>query len=237
VLHLGHMKVCPICFKQFKLVKYASKKQIYCSLRCRSKDYYNKYYEHFKWKKERVCVVCKKEFLPKRINQLQCSSKCTKKKWKKAHWRQVLDYENARQRMIARLDWKERICPFCNKIFLPKLGNKNQQIYCSQKCKNKANYRKSILNGKKKINASLYRIRHRNEIRKHNEEYKAKIRFGGTSKTLNKRLVIKRDKGLCQMCKKPYQIIHHIKYSGKLEDLVCLCRSCHPKLHHKLITT
>ena len=215
----------------------------FCSTSCMSKERYkrnHKYYEQywkkdsFKWQKNRLCTVCNKEFLPLRINQLQCSIRCTRKKWKKAHWRQVLDYNNALARRKARKDWVKKKCLFCNKIFLPYLGNKYQQIYCSVNCRVKANYRKQMGTGRKKIYADNYRKNNREHIRLHDEEYKARIRFGATSKTLNKRIVLERDNRTCQVCKKPYEIIHHIRYSGKAKDLVCLCRVCHASLHQRI---
>jgi hypothetical protein len=158
---------------------------------------------------------------------------CRRKKWKKAHWRQVLDYSNTRAKKKAREDWKEKVCLFCKKIFLPDIKHK-YAIYCSVNCRVKENYRKSIITGSKKIHRKTYRKNHKDEIAKHDEEYKAKKNFGVTSKTLNKRIVIKRDKSICRLCLKPFQVIHHIKYSGKHRDLVCLCRACHASIHQRI---
>lgn len=250
--NLGMVKTCPFCLKEFTPILYSLKEGYkkrystarFCSTSCMAKERYrrnHKYYEEywrkdsFKWQTKRLCPICSKEFLPLRINQLQCSIRCTRKKWKKAHWRKVLDYANARLRSRARKDWKEKNCSFCNKLFLPDIRHK-YAIYCCVNCRVKANYRKQIQTGRKKIYADNYRKNNKDKICKHDEEYKARIRFGATSKTLNKIIVLKRDSMICQVCKKPYEIIHHIRYSGKAEDLVCLCRSCHASIHQRIKT-
>ena len=147
MVHLGHMKVCPICFKEINIKKYGSGK-VYCS------EAHRKY------------------------------------AWKKRNWRKVLDYNNALARKKARVDWKEKICPYCKNKFFPILGNKNQQIYCSHYCKNRFNYNRQRKTGRYSINKANYRKNNKEHIRLHDEEYKARIRFGATSKTLNKRIVL-----------------------------------------------
>ncbi len=72
-------KKCLTCQRWFILI---NKRQKYCSLKCRSKDYYIKYYKHFKWKKDKYCPVCKKLFVTISYNQICCSSKCRVKKWR-----------------------------------------------------------------------------------------------------------------------------------------------------------
>lgn len=60
----------------------------------------------------------------------------------------------------------------------------------------------------------------------------------------NKKKVIKRDHGLCILCWKPGQDIHHVHFSSTLynidiktrnepTNLVVLCRQCHNDIHHK----
>jgi 5-methylcytosine-specific restriction endonuclease McrA len=82
---------CKVCGKEFTRNKFANKRQIYCTLKCRSKEYCKKYYVHFVWKKERTCPVCGNVFIPIRVNMINCSSKCTKKKWKISHKEKYLE--------------------------------------------------------------------------------------------------------------------------------------------------
>jgi len=177
------------------------------------------------------CIYCGKKLIG--FQEKYCSEAHRKQAWKKRNWRRVLNYNNAWARKKARLDWVKKLCLFCNKQFLPPLGNK-YAIYCSTNCRVKANYRKSVESGRKKINSAKFREVHRLEIQKHDEEYKARIRFGTSSKTLNKEIVLKRDNKICRMCKRNSQVIHHILYSGKPEDLVCLCRACHARIHQQI---
>jgi len=242
-------KICPYCFKKFTPTFYSLRNgykkrysnAIYCSSSCMSKARFrrnHKYYENywkknaFKWQEKRKCVMCDNEFITKMPNQICCSIKCRRKKWKKAHWRQVLDYENALARSKS---YKPELknCQLCKKEFWTTKFNPLQK-FCSVNCRVKAAYHNSRKTGRYWKNKANYRKNHKEQIKKHDEEYKARIRFGVTSKTFNKRIVIDRDKGICQVCRKSYQVIHHIKYSGKPEDLVLLCRSCHACIHAKI---
>lgn len=219
--------------------------QKFCSSSCRSKeaflrrhDYYKNYWlnvvPRFQWKTKTHCEVCGVEFQKTSPNQTQCSVQCTKKKWKLKNRRKVYDYQNLKAREKARLGWVDKKCNNCGKSFRPTLGKNNQQMFCSAKCRSEVNSLKSLSTGRKKINAHNYRANNVDKIKEKDEEYKSRIRFGAVSKTLNKRVVLDRDNKTCQLCQKPYQVIHHIRYSGKPEDLVCLCRACHASLHKRI---
>lgn len=69
-------KICIACGVEFTPNKYVGSKQKFCSTKCKSKVYYNKYYKHFEWKKERVCEICGKTFMPLTFNQKYCLSPC-----------------------------------------------------------------------------------------------------------------------------------------------------------------
>ena len=97
------MENCIVCGKKLVSTRNNRNRQKYCSLKCRSKDYYTKYYSHFTWKIERECPVCHKVFLPSFFNQCNCSVGCTRKKWKLAHREQWLAGLK-RDRVIRRLD-------------------------------------------------------------------------------------------------------------------------------------
>lgn len=79
-------KICIACGIEFVPKKYSTLRTKFCSLKCRSKVYYDKYYTHFEWKKERVCKICGKKFLPLTFNQIYCLSPCNAKiAWKINH--------------------------------------------------------------------------------------------------------------------------------------------------------
>jgi hypothetical protein len=88
----------------------------YCSLKCRTKDYYKKYYTQFEWQEEKVCPRCGKLFKQKHINQKFCSSLCRRLQWKH---KKVIESH------------KPTTCPYCEKVFIPKTL---QQQFCSNKC-------------------------------------------------------------------------------------------------------
>ena len=235
--------ICLICKIEFVPLKYANKRTKYCSQKCKSKDYYWKYYIHFVWKKERECLECNKKFIPETSQQMGCSKKCGRKyarrKWKKANWDKVLKYQSQLAREKTRVDWKEKNCVRCKKVFLPNLGNKNSQIYCSAKCRIKSNSEKALVTGKKKLYRKKYKEKHYDEVVRRESEYKERIRFadGTGSKSLNRTKRLKIDKYICRKCGEDnYKtlIVHHNKYPAKVKDLITLCRSCHLHIHQKL---
>lgn len=173
----------------------------------------------------KTCPFCLVQFEPDKFHpyQIYCSVYHRKQAWKKRNWDYVL--KDSRERARKKF-YKPHIrkCKECKTWYKPLVFHPYQK-YCSVKCRNKHNTKN---HPEWKVR---YREKNHGKIREHDNEYKARIRFGATSKTLNKRIVIERDKGLCQKCFRPYQVIHHIHYSGKPEDLVCLCRSCHASIH------
>jgi len=72
-------KKCIVCGKMFTLNKYVNDRAKFCSIKCRSKDYYTKYYTHFEWKKERKCELCNQVFIPDSVGQKYCKEPCNPK--------------------------------------------------------------------------------------------------------------------------------------------------------------
>lgn len=95
-------KVCPVCGKEFVLLKSKKRDRVYdkkyCSSKCRSKamytahkDMYRKHWESkYRGLIPKKCELCGKEFMSKRDSSLTCSKKCSKKLWKKKNWDKVL---------------------------------------------------------------------------------------------------------------------------------------------------
>ena len=86
-----------MCEKSFiiKISKSHNGRQKYCSLKCRSKDYYNKYYQHFIWKKLKPCEMCNIDYIPGTIQSKTCSRKCSSKRWKILNIEKSRAYNNA----------------------------------------------------------------------------------------------------------------------------------------------
>ena len=70
----------------------------------------------------KICPNCKKEFTPKRKDQVYCSPKCRDLAYKRRKYRKE--------------HLQVKICPACNKEFETVYKKK---IYCSKKCRNIAN--------------------------------------------------------------------------------------------------
>ena len=68
------------------------------------------------------CPNCKKEFTPKRKDQVYCSPKCRDLAYKKRKYKREKEHKV--------------ICPICNKEFIT---TDSRTKYCSIKCRNKAN--------------------------------------------------------------------------------------------------
>ena len=84
---------CIVCGKEIVQKLYANSKQKYCSLKCKTKDYYNVYYKHFEWKVEKKCLYCGKTFIPNQVRQRYCTITHMKSAWKKKHWDRSLELQ------------------------------------------------------------------------------------------------------------------------------------------------
>lgn len=69
-----------MCGVEFIPNKFVGDRAKFCSLKCRSKLYYNKYYTHFEWKKPKLCEICGKEYIPQKSISYTCSRKCCMKR-------------------------------------------------------------------------------------------------------------------------------------------------------------
>src|SRR5574343_580029 len=82
------MKVCFFCRKEYS-PKIANPRAKYCSIKCKSAVYYQKYYKHFEWKNVRKCLYCDKEFEAPTTNAKYCSESHRKYHWKKRNWEKI----------------------------------------------------------------------------------------------------------------------------------------------------
>lgn len=75
-------KKCISCETEFIIItgKGKNARQKFCSRKCRSKNYYDKYYTHFKWKKLKSCEICGSEYMPQKSVSHTCSRKCCSKR-------------------------------------------------------------------------------------------------------------------------------------------------------------
>lgn len=120
--------------------------------------------------------------------------------------------------------WKggpiEYICENCGKTFVRERDGKHVYQFCSKKCKGK--YYKGILGSNWQGGKSFepYGIKFNNEL---------------------KEQVRQRDSYTCQECNKTQEKlgrkldVHHIDYNKKnnnLNNLICLCHSCHMKTNY-----
>lgn len=73
---------CVACGVEFiiEIKKGVNIRKKFCSTKCRSKVYYNKYYTHFKWRKIKKCEICGIEYMPQKSISFTCSRKCCTKR-------------------------------------------------------------------------------------------------------------------------------------------------------------
>lgn len=75
------------------------------------------------------------------------------------------------------------------------------------------------------------------------QKHKAKKTREARNFSGNREAVLIRDLGLCQICKAPGDIVHHIDGNGRgsekpnnsMENLTTLCRACHIQEHRELL--
>jgi hypothetical protein len=195
---------CPVCGKTFerypKRGKYIT---VYCSRECYDKalkgGFYKYIWENRKKGIEKKCPVCNTLFyVAKEGTQIYCSRPC----YDKIH------------------AIKEKICPICQKPFIPPHGNQTCSIACSYKLRSGENNFKWI--GGKDA--------HKTER--------------GKGFNMIRKQILDRDDHKCQICGKPIEgrdaVVHHIKewkadldatIQNKGENLLSLCRACHALTH------
>lgn len=116
---------------------------------------------------------------------------------------------------------KNRPCNYCGKTIKEDRRIKQERVYCNRECQHKwlsENF--SGENNPQWIDGNKERYRGENWYR-------------------SRRTVIKRDDGKCRLCGSSFTIcVHHItpireyqvpEDANNLENLVCLCKSCHQK--------
>lgn len=150
-----------------------------------------------------------------------------------------------------------RKCGVCGNEFEPK---KQVSKYCSKSCGKKADYQRHAESYRKRSsewyrnnlerarkgrqarywkNPEYWRVKtreytklHRKKVRKHDNEYKDKIRHGGKRKELIQQNGLK-----CSSCGKIADrftiIAHHVTFDNQdHSEQILLCRSCHAKVHN-----
>ena len=137
-------KKCGFCKKAFIPKKGANKRAKYCSPACRQRVYYDVYYDHFKWRKDKKCKLCRKAFTMTHPTQVYCSPNCLKVHWKilnrekdlvsrrkssKLHWRKT-GYIKARENLVEQTCINSK----CGKNFTPDVRHPFR-VACSTKCR------------------------------------------------------------------------------------------------------
>jgi len=256
----NYERICPVCgtkfvLKQYK-IRYKNGREIerysnrkYCSSKCHSQHNFLEHHEYYQnywltrpnlwqWKKERKCLNCDKVFIPNIIQQVGCSKECGKrisrKKWKKEHRDEINAWQRqwfrSKRLENAKETWKEIPCRECKKMFLPNFGNRNQQVYCSIKCREKRNRR-----WENKTEYAKAKKRYEVGERKH------RIRANGGKFTFQEWEQMKKDYNFtCPICKRKEPEIKLVRdhifpivKGGRhcKENIQPLCISCNCRKH------
>jgi hypothetical protein len=183
--------------------------------------------------------VCGVQFAPKNVLSKYCSVRCSKKVWKIRNKNNaaLIAYNKAYNKKYGSEHRKEIVdttCEWCKTVFLP--TQYGMKFCCKDHCQ-KAQKRKVVFNGKARERMAEYKQRNPEKVRESNLRFKNKSRYGG-----NKYIVLERDGNKCTRCgeqKITKLLIHHLDGSGQtdspnnsLENLVTICRKCHPKIHY-----
>jgi len=220
--------ICSYCGKEVRKGKRKKRNgetadNIFCNLECYLKFHAHKY-------KDCVCKYCGKHFDERNVTDRAtnefCSNDCMRK---------------------YRAQNKIQYCIICGQAFFPFTFEKSKNttildttiVTCSDKCKEELHQRNEELR-RDRISAAF-------TGRKHPNWQGGRNRYRGENWAMQRRLARIRDNFSCQRCglnkkqiKKKYggfPDVHHIKpyyefnndweTANKLENLVCLCPSCH----------
>lgn len=77
------------------------------------------------WPQHRKCIRCGNEFIvngPRGSRQEYCSRTCFR------------DGREQERKLIVEMNRQSKICPICQKSFIPSRYHQKKQIYCSMKC-------------------------------------------------------------------------------------------------------
>ena len=128
----------------------------------------------------------------------------------------------------------KKVCINCGKEFYrrPSYIKDRPCLFCGNACRYEYKFKHKM--SRKEI-CARYREKHKRAFEKmtySEAKYRSKSYFGGLrDKALN------RDKKVCRICGSPIKlIIHHldgVRTHNVLDNLITLCRVCHPKVHNR----
>jgi 5-methylcytosine-specific restriction endonuclease McrA len=213
-------RICKICGKEFYCAP--SKNQIFCSRKC---DGLNR-----RVTIKQPCKVCGKEFVynPRSRHAKYCSLVC---------------YQTNRAASIA-------FCVVCGKEFKYS-PNSHKGKYCSNACRKNLITQKCFTCGKEfsshPSDSRKYCSRHCYDIAQNKGKNSS---YRGPGWVTQRNLARQRDRFTCQRCGKtekelgkhlsahhkiPFRLfgITRYKEANQLENLVCLCDSCHHTVEHE----
>ncbi len=201
---------CRACGNDF--VAWKSNQQ-YCSSSCRVRDWHIGE-RILRVKEIHVCKKCQKEFETHDKRKIFCSKQCR------------FQYFNSLRSTTKAL---QRICPQCQKPFIPMQIRGVGKKFCSRVCAKRFNY-----------------LKNHSTIKERQVAWHRKNKWDG-----NWEAALERDKYTCQLCSKilyPSQWegkrrleVHHRDGSGgtgnknhSLENLLTLCLDCHKEFYMKV---
>ena len=111
-------------------------------------------------KKKRTCPICKKKFTPNKKRRIYCSDECHEIGTHITNTKNIMKQVTKLKEERA-LKRGEKVCPICNKTFIPKTANSK---YCSKECSEIG--RKQV---KQAYNESI-----KDKLKEYNREYNKK---------------------------------------------------------------
>lgn len=155
-------------------------------------------------KNKRTCPICKKKFTPNKKRRLYCSDECHEIGTRITNTKNTMKQVNKLKEERA-LKRGEKVCPICNKPFMPKTANSK---YCSKECSEIG--RKQV---KQAYNESI-----KDKLKEYNKEYNKK-------RALAKKEALKGKPSMyikvCPHCNKEFTTtIKNVKYCPECRKLV-----------------
>lgn len=175
-----------------------------------------------------ICKTCKKQFIGwKNYHRKFCSKKCSANN--------PIFKEKAKQQGLKNRIYQKINCKFCKKLFYPRYSTRQ---FCSIKCYSKSRIGSKCPEHSKRMKGRKRPYHSKQMMGDKNPNWNNGSQLepyapGWYSKIL-RQTIKQRDKLICQICKKINCkiYIHHIDYNKKnhnLNNLICLCASCHSK--------
>ena len=214
------LKKCVVCDTEFDANSrnFGRGRQTYCGPKCRQIADNRRHYRRRNPPKseaefQKICVTCGNKFTAHHThpNALTCSVKCNEARMNAERRRQAAE----RYDIKSEQECEECGAKFTAGKYAARSGPKAPK-FCSPTCAHRVAQRAMYQRTKRKSNP----------------------RLGAAKWQVARKVAIERDGGKCRICGAEAKHVHHAYHRTEaemndhsLDNLICLCGSCHTKIH------